>query len=254
MILRLNLIELSETEGGETGDGFIPSLSERAMEAMPRAAYWKTLNSEAIIRNVGKEYEEAFLTVQTELEAILVADKANPFTKSRYVSLGYLLAIVKPALNKNGFTLRQFSARMTSHGQEPKRWFAIPVCSMLTHVNSGQFELVVLELPVEKTTIWGVTAAVTSGRRCGLQSLLGLATVDDDGAAAIHARLEGTETEDAITSTLEALKAVSSVQALKKWTDEHQDAIALLGTDAVLRIRQAYDEKRNELKAVKDKK
>jgi len=61
----------------------------------------------------------------------------------------------------------------------------VEVETMLTH-KSGEFMSETLRLPVGKWDAHGIGSAITYARRYGLMSLLGIATDDDDGNAAVE--------------------------------------------------------------------
>ena len=201
---------------------------------------------ESIQSNASTEYNTAFLAVQQKLEALIIADKVNPFTKSRFASLGQLLATVKPVLNKNGFILKQFAGAVSTHGSTTRRWYSIPIHSLIIHVASGQWESIVVDLPVETTT-YSYGSALTFGKRYGLQSYLGIATVDDDGAATIQNRIDEKHAEEVIAESLGEIKRCKSMEDLTLWLEERRDGFNNLTLDVLTTIKVAYAARKEEL-------
>jgi len=206
---------------------------------------------EAIASTASTDFNEAMLSVQIELEALLIADKANPFTKSRFASLGQLLATTRPVLNKNGFLLKQFSGAIRTHGPQTKRWYSTPVITLFVHVKSGQWEAVLVDLPTE-TTVYSHASSQTFGKRYGLQSYLAIATVDDDGAAVIQNRIDETHNARVVEAAIEEIKRCKAAKDLEKWLDENRDGLNNIPDGAGLdAIRSAYADRKKALEPVK---
>lgn len=206
---------------------------------------------ESIASTAQREFNAPMLEVQKELDALLIADKANPFTKSRFASLGQLLATTRPVLNRHGFLLKQFSGTIRTHGTAAKRWYSTPVITLITHVESGQWEAILQDLPTE-TTAYSSASAQTLGKRYGLQSYLCIATVDDDGAATILNRIEETHNAKVAETAVEEIKKCKTIKDLDKWVDENRDGLNNLpdGPHVAL-IRATYAEKRKAFEQVK---
>ncbi len=203
---------------------------------------------DSIQSNAGAEYNAAFLVVQQKLEALIIADKANPFTKSRFASLGQLLATIKPVLNKNGFVLKQFAGAVSTHGSQTRRWYSIPIHTLIIHVASGQWESIVVDLPVETTT-YSYGSALTFGKRYGLQSYLGIATVDDDGAATIQNRIDEKHSEEVVAEALAEIKKCKSSDDLAEWLEERREAFNNLLPAALTTVKNAYAARKEEFNA-----
>jgi hypothetical protein len=214
------------------------SLLPLPMSSDVPAPLWRGFG-EAIISTAGVEYNTELLGVQSKLDALLIADKANPFTRSRFASLGQLLATVKPVLNRHRFILRQFSGTIRSHGAQTKRWYSLPVITLITHVPTGQYEAIVIDLPIE-TTIYALGGGLTFGKRYGLQSYLGIATVDDDGAQTILNKLEDSSNEKILDTAKSEIKKCKSIEELQKWLDENRDSLNNLNEKVLTTIRESY--------------
>jgi hypothetical protein len=207
---------------------------------------------ESIASSASFAFNKSMLKVQIELEALLIADKANPFTKSRFSSLGNLLATVRPVLNKHGFLLKQFSGTIRSHGNTVKRWYTSPIISLITHVDSGQWEAILVELPTE-TTVYSVGSSLTFGKRYGLQSYLCIATTDDDGAATIQNRLDETHNAKVVESAIEDIRKSKSLSDLNKWLEENRDALNNIPDGPGLSsVRGAFADKKKLLEATNE--
>lgn len=221
------------------------TLSEDAQKSVERPHYWRDHN-EMVLGNAKKEYLTAMLEVQSDVEAVIQADKNNPFTKSKYASLGNVLHEVRTVLNKNGFILEQFAGKISGHGGESKRWYTLPVCTKITHAESEQQQMIICDMPIDQT-IHGYGSALTYGKRYGLQSMFGIATVDDDGMAFIQGRIDDEKAVEAAQGIIEQIDACETLEALKKWLGENEDGIKLLSENSVERVRVAYKDKKDEL-------
>jgi hypothetical protein len=229
--------------------------SELASDSIPLqdipAPYFRGFG-EAIASTASFAYNKAMLKVQVELEALIIADKANPFTKSRFSSLGNLLATVRPVLNKHGFLLKQFSGTIRSHGNTVKRWYTSPIITLITHVESGQWEAILVELPTE-TTVYSIGSSLTFGKRYGLQSYLALATTDDDGAATIQNRLDETHNAKVVEVAVEEIRKCKNLNDLNKWLDENRDALNNIPDGPGLTsVRAAFADKKKILEAANE--
>ncbi len=207
---------------------------------------------ESLASTAGQKYNTAMLGVQKQLETLLIADKNNPFTKSKFASLGQLLATVKPVLNANGFLVKQFSGTVRTHGPQTKRWYSKPIITLITHVESGQWEAIVVDLPVE-TTVYSYGSAMTFGKRYGLQSYLGIATTDDDGAATIQKRLDEQHNAKVSENAILEINKCKTTQQLTAWLDENRDALnSLPDGQSLTTIRDAYAVRRKAIEAQND--
>lgn len=204
---------------------------------------------ESIASTASTEFNRAMLKVHLDLEALLIADRANPFTKSRFASLGNLLATVRPVLNRHGFLPKQFSGTIRTHGNAAKRWYSTPIITLIVHVESGQWEAVVVDLPTE-TTVYSHASSQTFGKRYGLQSYLCIATVDDDGAAAIQNRIDETHNAKVVEAAVEEIKKCKTIKELNKWLEENRDGLNNLPDGPGLAaIRGAFSDRKKSLEA-----
>ena len=212
------------------------------------APIWRCFG-EAIASTASTEFNEAMLRVHLDLEALLIADRANPFTKSRFASLGNLLATVRPVLNRHGFLPKQFSGTIRSHGSQAKRWYSTPIITLIVHVQSGQWEAVVVDLPTE-TTVYSHASSQTFGKRYGLQSYLCIATVDDDGAAAIQNRIDETHNAKVVEAAVDEIKKCKTIKELNKWLEENRDGLNNIPDGPGLSsIRGTFSERKKHLES-----
>lgn len=116
----------------------------------------------------------ALLKVKLALRP-LVKDSDNPFYKSKYLELSDILSNLEPILHSEGLFLSQ--ATIVRDGKTV-------VVNEITHAASGQY--VASEFPAEpaKNDPQALGSAVSYARRYGIQSLLSLNVVDDDGNTA----------------------------------------------------------------------
>jgi len=123
------------------------------------------------------EIATALAAAQGELENTHKDQKAVA-GKARYTyaNIASVLADVRPVLARHGLAVVQGVGR-DEQGD-------VLVTTRLVH-RSGEWMESALPLPVDRMGgIQGVGSAITYGRRYGLQAMLGIASDDDDGAAA----------------------------------------------------------------------
>jgi ERF superfamily len=103
-------------------------------------------------------------------------DSKNPFFKSNYSDYGSVLEVVKEPLNEHGVIVLQ------PHTQDATGSY---VETMLVHAESGEY--ITSTTPVicaKANDPQAMGSAITYARRYGLQSLLSIPSVDDDGNSA----------------------------------------------------------------------
>jgi hypothetical protein len=120
---------------------------------------------------------EALLAAQIDMPAV-EPDKGNPaFKGSKYVSLGILLAKVRPVLNRHSLVLVQ----MPTLAEDGK----FVLATRITHAPSGQSLEFDSPLKPTKDDPQGQGSAITYMRRYSLAAALAIADQeDDDGNAA----------------------------------------------------------------------
>lgn len=101
----------------------------------------------------------------------------NPHFKSKYAPLDEIIEATEEHLNKNGLYL--FNDIRSDGAQE------ITVSAALYHVSGEWIETEGVRIRLVKDDAQGVGSAITYGRRYTVQSLLGIASEDDDGNAAL---------------------------------------------------------------------
>lgn len=109
--------------------------------------------------------------------ATIKSDKGQ-FTY-KYATLTEVMAIIRPVFHANGLALMQF----TRGHEDGKR---IEVETMAVH-DSGEWISDTLTLPLEGGGARGAGSAITYARRYGAQAFVGMASDDDDAAAAERA-------------------------------------------------------------------
>ena len=132
-----------------------------------------------------------------------VKDAANPFYKSKYLTLAGALDAVRSALGANGLALVQ---AVDATGDK------LTLNTTLLH-SSGEWIGSTYPINPVKNDPQGIGSAVSYGRRYSLMALLGIAAEDDDGEAA-HGR---TAKVDATTGEVK--------KAQPKWSDEQRTEV-----------------------------
>jgi len=128
-----------------------------------------------------KTLAEAFVAAQAEFPAV-EPDAVNPHFKSKFVSLGHLLAKVRPVLNKHGLSVIQLPT-LTKAGHP----------TLMTTIMHESGEVIEAEAPLllPKQDPQGQGSAITYMRRYALASALGISDQeDDDGNAGVAARAQ----------------------------------------------------------------
>jgi len=103
-------------------------------------------------------------------------DGINPAFRSKYADLAAYRAVIREPLAVNDLAIVQLPRTMPGY---------VAVETVLMH-KSGEFISETLEIPVSKFDAHGIGSGITYGRRYGLMSILCLASVDDDGNAAVE--------------------------------------------------------------------
>lgn len=101
----------------------------------------------------------------------LVKDRANEFLKSSYATLNAVLDAVREPLQANGFAIVQAGGEAIEGG--------IVVRTRLLH-QSGEWIEESTAIYLAKRDAQATGSAITYGRRYTLQSMMGIAPVDDD--------------------------------------------------------------------------
>ncbi len=223
-------------------------LSDQATEKVQRPHYWSNVR-EFIISETGLEFETAFLEVQKDLDAILKTDSTGAHN-SVYASLANILNYIRPVANKNGFTIKQFTGSIRSHGDGNGRWQTIPILTKITHAGSMQSETVVFDLPVDRS-VNSFAGASTTGRRYALLSYFGVAPADDQALDRIQKIVSGKAAETAASAYRKSLDEVTDEKGLSKWFEEYEDAIEGLEDEVAAVVRHAYKEKLRSIKTPK---
>lgn len=223
-----------------------PSLSERAASGVEPPPYWRRVD--AIQGEGGPLFELAFFNAQAEIPAMIEADKNNPHFKSRYASLAGILERVRPILTKHRLTIKQHVGRIHRLGSDSNKQMFLPVLTTLTHVDSGQGETFPWEMPIEKATPIAIGSLSTTAKRYSICSIFGIATVDDDAAAAtIRNKIDSEQSADILETLLEQIKSAKSMKDLKAWLKASSETIETLPEERVEKLRAAYAKRKEEL-------
>ena len=120
------------------------------------------------------EFAKALVAAQKDMPAV-EPDGENPHFKSKFVTLGTLIAKVRPVLNRHGIAFAQFPSA-DEHGPT--------LVTVLTHEKGEQVQFAA-PLILPKNDPQGQGSAITYMRRYALAAALGIsAQEDDDGNAA----------------------------------------------------------------------
>ena len=118
---------------------------------------------------------EALAKAQGEIEGAK-KESDNPFYHARYAALSSVWDACRDPLSKNGLSVVQLPGQNDGKG--------LFVDSILLH-SSGEWISSRLYINPVKDDPQGVGSAISYARRYGLQALIGIAPMDDDGEAAM---------------------------------------------------------------------
>lgn len=133
----------------------------------------------------------AFAAAQAEFLHVVREDDSN---RGKFAGFPAVIAHVRPILNRHGLML--FQPSQPGEG-------GVCVRTVIAHVSGEQFGDDGLFVPAAQRDPQGFGSALSYAKRYGLLSMLGVATADDDGAAA----LQGIETEKREVAAQAALAA-----------------------------------------------
>lgn len=119
------------------------------------------------------ELAGALAKAQAKIEGA-AKEAVNPHFRNKYADLGNVWAAIREPLTSNGLSVVQL-LRGVERGIE---------CETILMHGSGQFIAESLFVPASKNDAQGYGSAATYARRYGLQAMVGIAPVDDDGEGA----------------------------------------------------------------------
>lgn len=166
---------------------------------------------------------KALLAAQKEMPAVK-PDAVNPHFRSKFVSLGHLIAKVRPVLNKHGLMVAQFPAAQFQTG-------APTLVTILLHESGERMEY---EAPLllSKQDPQGLGSALTYMKRYALAAALGIADQEDDdgNAGSKDAKAPDVAISDATAKMLRSVAQASSVPpaAVTAWLKAHGGSIRKL--------------------------
>ncbi len=119
------------------------------------------------------ELAKAMLQVQQQLSPAR-KDGQNPFTNSRYSTLGSVMETCRKILITNGIWVTQYPVPVDAGH--------LGLVTKLVHAESGQWQSSLLMMPLAKNDPQGYGSAITYARRYALSALVGIITENDDDA------------------------------------------------------------------------
>lgn len=174
--------------------------------------------------------------------------------KVKYAPLKDILAAVRPPLATHGIRIRQGmeNSRTADEGGGVKGRL-IPVYTDLIHVDTGEVDRTIVEIPLTRLDPQAMGSAVTYGRRYSLLAALGLATdeADDDGEGAkLKGLHEKTENSAALDKLLAAMQKNKDPSKLTEWATDvgTQKAFTALSEAEQERFKREYGDFRGTLK------
>lgn len=242
------------TYDNETGEVKEPVLSREAMKGVRRPNLWQKRDSTHTGLMAGDEFAYAYLCVQEELKPIIATDKENPFikkdkkdsTQGDYTSLGALLKIIRPILNRHFITLEQYAGDVfgLTDTASNKHLF-LPVFTRLEHVPSMQSKIYKLPMPIVKFDCQSVGSALSYGKRYSLLGALGIAsgTDDDDGNAASIVKGLDSNLGEFAQGLAEQIKSFKTLHELKRWAQQNASGFDILEESDRAKLRTIYEDR-----------
>lgn len=193
---------------------------------------------------------KALLQAQKSIQDV-EKDSTNPHFRSRYASLTAVLQAVKGPLNEAGLLLTQ-SAAAAEAGN------GLIVTTRITHAETSEWIETSIPIPLEQPTAQKVGSATTYGRRYGVDTLLALATADDDGTDASkdekrtngHRRPPAGREHPPIKAAGDLFTEIASCQTLaelRQWYDRESHHAKKLSAEENTRVGAAYNEREEQL-------
>ena len=238
------MVEIVDTNTGEIRE--VENVGD-AVDMIERPPYWRRAYHDLEAGDVGPEFLADLLKAQVEMGAVVEADAANEFNNSRYTSLGYLLAKIKPILNKHGFLLSYGVGRVNTRNDAQQKSF-LPVWIMLRHAKTGQFERFPFEVPMLKFDIQSYGGLLTYGRRYATEAYLGLkGGADDDGVKVSHEPTTE-QLDEIMVGMVEKIAACEDEAALRKWLSENKQQFEMLGNQREEKLKHMWQSRLQEMK------
>lgn len=198
----------------------------------------------------------ALAAAQTDMGGVKKGS-VNPAFKSKYADLADVVAAVSPSLNAQGIAF--FATGVVIDGERYMR-------TVLAHGASDTQIVCDVPLIVNKNDMQGFKSATTYAKRIGLESLTGVAPIDDDGNAAAKAAprqaprvdvgpldaggMSNREIKEAHARLSRLLNQCNSIEALKEWSTQNRDELDGLPEEIADDLRALYSARRDELKAI----
>lgn len=243
-----------EVVNGETGEvAEHESLAEAADQMIEKPPYWRRIGYSAADIGMGEygiAFRKSFFEVQKEIGPVIESDSLNEFNRSRYTSLGYLLSKVMPVLQKHGFSVVYYTGRVSVRNDLNKLAF-LPVLIEITHVESGEWRTIPLEMPMAKFDAQSIGSVFTYGRRYVTEGSLGLKSgLDDDGIRASH-DLTAEDAQRMLAAMLSKIEECKTPLDLRAWYKASEQQVTLLNEDAANTLREAWQKRLEKCKPVK---
>lgn len=128
-----------------------------------------------------KKLDAALFAVRGDLDPIL-KDSENPFFNSNYAGLPTTIRSLDPVFRKHGVLVLQGSVRDSIYDDDSK--VALHITTEMIHVESGEFRISTLTVPLKSQDPQQMGSAITYGRRYLWQLVAGAEVEDDDGNTA----------------------------------------------------------------------
>ena len=143
----------------------------------------------------------------------------NPHFRSKYADLSACVEAVIDALNENGIALMQIPHECEN---------GVTVETLFIHESGETLSGGKLHVPASKQDAQGYGSALTYARRYSLQAACGIASTDDDGNAAVKARVVSAQAR-VVSPETQVLSAEYEAQHLETLQAAAMNGAAALG-------------------------
>ncbi len=222
---------------------------EEALDMVERPPYWRRARGSYGFYTEGEsgqDWEKAFFNAQKEIGPVIYADSTNDFNKSTYASLGGMLSKISAIVLKHGLSIRQGTGKLQVRNDLSGK-IILPVWLQLTHVDSLQWQVATVEMPLIKFDAQSYKAAVTFGRRTALEAFFCVAPTDDDGVSASH-QLAPEQLDQMMDGMIEKIDGCEDEVSLRKWLSENKQQFEMLGTQREEKLKHAWQGRLGEVK------
>jgi ERF superfamily len=227
-------------------------VNQETGEILPPSSNREWPNDNGISQNTTSHLDDALLKITLKLPVWITKDQEGPH-KSMYATHKAILSVVRPIALEHGVLIRQGADHAWQLDTPQGKGRMVPIFTELCHVQSGEKQKTIHEIPLMKFDAMAMGSAITFGKRYTLLSAFGLATdeSDDDGAATakkgITDELDESQELWAIKEQIKACKDHKQLSELGK-EYEQKGTVEKLSPNEIAIARLYYSERLRALR------